>query len=113
MIAAGKQAKAFNFAQLLYHNQGVENTGWLTDDMVASVARSVPGLNPREVFATRTSAAVTQQADTIDRQANAAGVIGTPTLFVGKTGGPATQVRLTSPTDATTLVRALDAARRS
>jgi len=113
MIAAGKQGKAFNLAQLLYYNQGTENTGWLNDDMLAGAARSVPGLNPREVFATRTSAAVTQQADTTDRQANAAGVIGTPTLFVGKTGGPSTQVRLTSPTDAATLVRALNAARAS
>jgi hypothetical protein len=31
-------------------------------------------------------------------------------LFVGKTGGGVKQVQLTSPTDAPTLVRAIDAA---
>ena len=31
MIAAGAQNKAFNFAQILYDNQGTENTGWLND----------------------------------------------------------------------------------
>jgi len=112
-LAAAEQNRLFNYMQVLYLNQGTENTGWLSDDMVAAAARSVPGLNPRELFATRTSAAVTQKADTIDRQANADGVIGTPTLFVGKTGGPSTQVRLTSPTDAATLVRVLNAARAS
>jgi protein-disulfide isomerase len=110
MLAAGRQGKAFNLAQVLYDNQGIENTGWLDDQMVAGAARSVPGLNPRALFATRTSNAVTQQASTIDRQANAADVIATPTLFVGKTGGSAKQVRLTSPADAPTLVRAIDTA---
>ncbi len=109
MIAAGSQGKAFNLAQVLYANQGIENTGWLDDQMVAGAARSVPGLNPRELFAMRNANAVAQQASTIDRQANAAGVIATPTLFVGKTGGSLKQVRLTSPTDAATLVRAIPA----
>jgi protein-disulfide isomerase len=110
MIAAGRQGKAFDFAQILYHNQGIENTGWLNDQMVAHSARGIPGLNPREVFATRTSEAVVQQAGRIDRQATAASVSETPTLFVGKTGGGVKQVQLTSPTDAPTLVRAIDAA---
>jgi protein-disulfide isomerase len=110
MIAAGKQGKAFNLAQLLYDNQGIENTGWLDDQMIAGAARSVPGLNPRELFASRTSNAVAQKANTIDRQANAARIIATPTLFVGKTGGRGTQVHLTSPSDAPTLVRAIQSA---
>jgi protein-disulfide isomerase len=110
MIAAGRQGKAFNLGQLLYDSQGIENTGWLNDEMVAAAARSVPGLNPRELFATRGSDAVARQADTIDQLANAAGVSATPTLFVGKTGGRLQLVRLTSPTDAPTLVRAIDAA---
>ena len=32
MLAAAEQNKAFNFSQMLYYNQGTENTGWLTDD---------------------------------------------------------------------------------
>ena len=45
MIAASKQNRAFNFAQLLYFNQGPEDGGWLDDTMVASAAKSIPGVN--------------------------------------------------------------------
>jgi len=45
MIAAERQNRAFNFAQLLYFNQGAENSGWLDDSMVAAAARSIPGVN--------------------------------------------------------------------
>ena len=33
-IAAGEQGKAFNLEQLLFFNQGPENTGWLSDDVI-------------------------------------------------------------------------------
>ena len=45
MIAACKQNRGFNFAQLLYFNQGPENGGWLDDAMVAAAATSIPGVN--------------------------------------------------------------------
>ena len=45
MIAASKQNRGFNFAQLLYFNQGPENGGWLDDTMVAYAAKSIPGVN--------------------------------------------------------------------
>src|SRR5439155_1071045 len=43
MFAAAKQNRAYNFASVLYDNQGTENTGWLNDAMVAQIAASVPG----------------------------------------------------------------------
>jgi protein-disulfide isomerase len=110
MIAAGAQGKAFNFAELLYDNQRTENTGWLDDGMVASAAESVPGLDPKQVFAARTSSAVAAQAAQIDKQGTAAKVHETPTLFVGTGGALGNQVALKSPTDAATLTHALDAA---
>jgi len=45
MLAAGSQNRAFNYAEILYFNQGTENTGWLSEDMVASAAASIPGLD--------------------------------------------------------------------
>jgi hypothetical protein len=42
-IAAGRQNKMFNFAELLYVNQGVENSGWLNDEMISAAAASIPG----------------------------------------------------------------------
>src|SRR5581483_2797214 len=110
MIAAGEQGKAFNFAELLYINQGTENTGWLSDTMVASAARSIPGLNPRRLFADRNSSAVAAQAAAIDKEGAADGVHQTPTLYVGTGGKLGKQVVLASPTDGASLTKALDAA---
>jgi protein-disulfide isomerase len=110
MIAAGQQNKAFDFAELLYDNQGIENTGWLSDTMVARAAESIPGLNPRQLFAAQDSAAVTREAAALDGDATAANVTATPTLFVGKSGTSGKQVPLASPTDEATLVQAIEAA---
>lgn len=110
MLAAGAQGKAFNLAELLYDNQRTENTGWLDDRLVASAAESVPGLSPKQVLAARGSSTVSAQAAQIDKAGAAAGVRQTPTLFVGTGGSLGNVVALTSPTDAATLMRALDAA---
>jgi protein-disulfide isomerase len=110
MIAAGLQNKAFNFSQLLYDNQGTENTGWLDDNMVTSAASSIPDLNPRALLAARNSLPVRTKAASIDRLATADAVQGTPTLLVGRTGTHGTEVQLTSPTDEQSVVQALDAA---
>lgn len=37
-IAAGNQDKLFNYMQILFDNQGKENTGWLDDAMVQRAA---------------------------------------------------------------------------
>jgi 2-hydroxychromene-2-carboxylate isomerase len=110
MIAAGLQGKAFNFAQLLYDNQGTENTGWLSEGMVAQAAKSIPGLNPRELFSVRDSTGVREQAATFDQEATAHHVSSTPTLFVGKSRSRARRVSLSSPTDEHSLVSAIRAA---
>jgi protein-disulfide isomerase len=109
-IAAGQQGKAFNLAELLYDNQGTENTGWLNDEMVAAAAKSIPGLNPRRLFAERNGAGVKTQASKFDQEAKTAGVSGTPTLLVGRGAAGAKRVSLTSPTDEHTLVQAIQAA---
>ena len=86
MIAAGKQNRAFNFAQLLYFNQGPENGGWLDDTMVAYAATSIPGVNVAALqAAAQSSRRRAEQAKTYDTQATRDGLAGTPTVLVGKT----------------------------
>lgn len=85
--AASLQNKAFTFAEVLYINQGEENTGWLTDAMIAQIAASVPGLNVPKLFADRDTARVKTMQDDVDALANAMSVNGTPTIFVAKKGG--------------------------
>ena len=87
-IAAANQNKAFNFAENLYDNQGTENTGWLTDQMLYNIAISVPGLKIDPLFAARSSASVKQAASDVDADATASKVNGTPTLFLNKSGAP-------------------------
>ncbi|MGZ4398806.1 MAG: DsbA family protein [Gaiellaceae bacterium] len=86
MIAAAKQNKAFNYAQVLYDNQGTENTGWLDDSMVYQIAESVPGLNVPQLLSDRKDSTVKTEAGNVAADATANNVSGTPTVFVGKTG---------------------------
>jgi protein-disulfide isomerase len=87
MIAAEQQNRAFNFAQLLYFNQGAENSGWLDDSMIASAATSIPGVDVKALQDAMGSSTVASKEQTYDTQGNADHVSGTPTVLVGKTGG--------------------------
>ncbi len=82
LLAAARQDKAWQFADLLYHNQGDETTAWLTDDYARALAAKIPGLNVDTLFADASSAAVQAQATTADSQAQADSVAGTPTFVL-------------------------------
>ena len=72
--AAGRQNKLWNVADLAYHNQGKENSGWATDAKLRSIAAAVPGLDVNQVFAARNSAAVTAQLKAASDLATRSGV---------------------------------------
>jgi len=110
MIAAGNQNRAFNYAEILYFNQGTENTGWLSENMVASAAASIPGLDVTKLLADRNSSAVKKIASNVDAQAVTDKVSSTPTLLVGRAGTKPKPVSLQSSTDQASLVAALDTA---
>jgi protein-disulfide isomerase len=86
-LAAGEQNRLFNYMQLLYLNQGTENTGWLDDAMASAAAASIPGLDVHAWSSARGSSAVTDQESRFDNEGNADNVSETPTVLVGKTGG--------------------------
>jgi protein-disulfide isomerase len=109
-IAAGEQNKLFNFAQILYLNQGTENTGWLNDQMIVSTAASIPGLDVSSLLTASNSDTAKAQAGTYDQQAAKDSVQATPTILVGKSGGPLRRVVLKSPTDRQSVASAITAA---
>jgi len=109
-IAAAEQGKEFNFAQLLYANQAGENSGWLSDEMVASAANSIPGLDLEKLLSAAGTSGVKTTAQRYVTQATADKVTGTPSLLVGHTGSALTTVSLRSPTDEQSLTDAIDAA---
>lgn len=78
--------------------------------MIALAAKSIPGLNPRQLFAVRHAASVEGEASSFDHEATADKVTGTPTLFVGKSGRRGKRVPLANPTDERSLVKAIQAA---
>jgi protein-disulfide isomerase len=85
-LAAGRQNRLFNFMQVVYSNQGTENTGWLDDGFIRRAAASVPGIDVPRLVRDARSGAVKDQAHALDRQSTQDKVKATPTLLVGKTG---------------------------
>jgi protein-disulfide isomerase len=108
--AAAKQNRMFHFVDLLYYNQGAENSGWLDDDMVRAAANSVSGLDGRRLQSDAGSSAVSDRLVTDSEHAQRDDVTGTPTLFVGPTGGTLTKVELASATDLASIEKAIAAA---
>lgn len=108
--AAAEQNRMFQFVDLLYRNQGGENSGWLSDDMVQAAARSITGLDVERLLSDAGSSAIAGRLAADTAQAQADGVQGTPTILVGPTGGEVTQVELASASDLASIERAIAAA---
>jgi protein-disulfide isomerase len=109
VLAASLQNRAWDVLDRLYAIQGAENGGWVTNAVLRDVARGVPGLDVPQLFRHLKSGAVESQLDVAAREARSAGVRGTPSFFVGPTGGTLRPVGLTSLT-ADALRPALEAA---
>jgi protein-disulfide isomerase len=95
-LAAGSQNRFWNVLELLYDNQGSENTGWVTDSLLRSIGAAVPGLDTERMLTDRGSAAVDRMVAQADSVAREAGVNATPTFAVGRTGGSVHIVHVTS-----------------
>jgi protein-disulfide isomerase len=111
VIAAAKQNKGYEYAKVLYDNQGAEESGWLTGREMATIAASVNGLNLAQWKDDVNSSASQATAKAVDNLAAQKKVQGTPTILVGCTGGKLQNV--TAPGAAPTLqdtTQAIDAA---
>ncbi len=98
VYAAGLQGRLWQYLHLLYRNQGAENAGWVTDDLLRSTAASIPGFDTEKMLADMSSPAVTNALGAADQQAQNASVNQTPTFFAGKTGGTLEHVNVTALT---------------
>ena len=91
-IAAAKQNLAFTFAEVLYNNQGLEGSSWLTNATAANIAASVDGLKLAQLASDANSAATTQMIKTFDNEGDQASQLasaagqqpGTPTILLQK-----------------------------
>jgi protein-disulfide isomerase len=82
LLAAGEQEKLWNLAEALYRNQGAENSGWLTEDVVRKLAAEIPGLDVDRLLSDAQRPDIVGQASSAAATASAAGIQGTPTFLV-------------------------------
>jgi protein-disulfide isomerase len=86
-LAAGEQDRYWPYAQLLFENQGKENSGYVTDEFLKSQAEDTPGLDVGEWSADLKGSSVTKQLQAAQARAQSAGVNATPTLIFSGPGG--------------------------
>ena len=87
VIAASFQNKGYQYAKVLYGNQGQEESGWLNDAMMTKIAASVTGLNLSKWQAAKNGSQVKEIASAVDKLAQKGKVTGTPTIWVGPANG--------------------------
>jgi predicted DsbA family dithiol-disulfide isomerase len=98
VAAAALQNKGFEYASLMYNNQGQENSGYVTDKYLADLAGSVKGLDVAKWKADQHSSAANALLAHAQSASQSAQVNSTPTFMVGKAGQPLTQLQVTALT---------------
>jgi protein-disulfide isomerase len=98
-LAAGKQNKMWNFIETFYHEQGEEDTGYVTENYIQGIAKQVPGLDLAKWTSDRNDTALEKQVETDGEAATNAGFTGTPSFLIGKSGGQLTKYEYSSLTD--------------
>jgi protein-disulfide isomerase len=109
VLAAAKQNKAWQLIELLYANQGEENSGWVTKVLIDDLASSIDELDVEQMNKDAESPAIQAQIDAVRAEAEQREVGGTPWFFVKAPDGSVTEVT-PQGLDAAKLAGALDAA---
>jgi predicted DsbA family dithiol-disulfide isomerase len=91
-IAAGAQGKLWQYADALYANQGAENSGWVTDELLEQIAGEL-GLDWEKLRTDADGPAVLQQANAMASEAQQREVPGTPWFYVQVGDGEPYEVR--------------------
>lgn len=89
--AAAQQDKLWNFVDLVYQNQGEENSGYITPAYLRGLLSAVPGLGVAHALEVSRSAAASAALTRANGTAARYGVNATPSFLIGRTGGPLRQ----------------------
>jgi protein-disulfide isomerase len=82
VYAASLQDRAWQLQEALFRNQGSENSGWVTDELVRTLAEQIEGLDVDRLFEDAETQEVIALGEQATSQAEAAGVRGTPTFYI-------------------------------
>jgi protein-disulfide isomerase len=88
-LAAGKQNKFWQYTELFYHQQGQEDTNYVTESYLQGLAKQIPSLNLATWQTDRNDASLTAQVNADQSSARSIGVSGTPTLIFNGPKGQA------------------------
>jgi protein-disulfide isomerase len=105
-IAAGEQGRGWNFVELFYRNQGVEDSGYATDAFLTAIAKGAGVPNIAKWNAERKSKRVLGQVAATTAEAEQLGFTGTPSFAVEGPGTSGIEA-LGTPSSADTLESAL------
>jgi protein-disulfide isomerase len=89
-LAAGRQNLFWNYVELFYHEQGTEDTGYVTENYLTGLAQQVPGLSLSKWQTARKDATLLAQVQSDEQSGTTAGVSGTPTVIFQGPKGKAT-----------------------
>jgi protein-disulfide isomerase len=82
LLAAGQQNRLWDLQEALYRNQGGENEGWVTDELIRELASDIDGLDVDQLFVDAEREDIVAEADGAEAAGQAAGILGTPTLQI-------------------------------
>lgn len=86
-LAAGRQNLFWQYTELFYHEQGEEDSGYVTTSFLNGLAKQIPALNFTSWQSARSDSSLTSEVGNDQAQAKQIGVNGTPTLvFAGPKG---------------------------
>ncbi len=107
-LAAGKQQKMWNYLELFYHEQGEENTEYVTEQYLRGLAQQVAGLSLPSWTAARNDPQYANTVTSDAQAANNAGFTGTPSFLIAKTGGPTQKLEYQSLTNPSSFEAAIE-----
>jgi protein-disulfide isomerase len=108
--AAAEQDKLWQFVDLSFYNQGVENSGYVTDSYLRSIATRVRGLDAAKALSDAKGAKAKAQVATWARDRDGMDVQGTPSFFLKRGDGPPRKLNITDLDDVSIFSRPIDRA---
>jgi protein-disulfide isomerase len=107
-LAAGRQNKMWNFIETFYHEQGEEDSGYVTEKFIRGIASQVPGLSLSRWASDRGEAALSNEVETDAQTAANEHLEGTPSFLLGHSGGAMTKFEPRSYTEPGSFEAAID-----
>jgi len=107
-LAAGAQNKMWPFIETFYHEQGEEDSGYVTESYLEGIAKQVPALNLTQWQEARGNKKYASEVEEDAQTANNEGFTGTPSFLIGRSGGSTQKLEYTSLTEPTSFDQAIE-----